>query len=90
MWSCILRCSVDEEYEVVIEARIIRNGRRCSELQWSVQVASHTGTDAANILIYDFFDKEQFAKIQKHAGCMFPSACEGFGHSLYEARMGVC
>jgi hypothetical protein len=44
------------------------------------------GHDAPNILIYDFFSPSQMVEFQKHAGyCIFPSACEGFGHSLYEA-----
>ena len=45
-----------------------------------------TGEDTSNIIIYDFLNSNQINKLQKHAGySICPSACEGFGHSLYEA-----
>ena len=39
-----------------------------------------------NIHFYELLPKKEFIKLQKHAGfVILPSACEGFGHSLYES-----
>jgi hypothetical protein len=39
-----------------------------------------------NIFVYTFLETEDFARLQSHAGyVVLPSACEGFGHSIYEA-----
>lgn len=41
---------------------------------------------ASNIRVHDFFTKEEMTTFQKHAGyVILPSACEGFGHSIFEA-----
>lgn len=39
-----------------------------------------------NIHFFDLLSKKDFINLQKHAGfVILPSACEGFGHSLYES-----
>tara|TARA_E500000178_G_scaffold356684_1_gene437127 strand:+ start:7077 stop:8333 length:1257 start_codon:yes stop_codon:yes gene_type:complete len=41
---------------------------------------------ADNIHIHSFLSKDDITRLQKHAGyVILPSACEGFGHSIYEA-----
>lgn len=43
-------------------------------------------TAASNILVVDFLESSQMDLLQSQAGyVVLPSACEGFGHSLYEA-----
>lgn len=40
----------------------------------------------ANIAVYNFLESHEMMLLQKHAGnVILPSACEGFGHSIYEA-----
>lgn len=46
----------------------------------------NTISKCKNIKLYTFLSKKQLNLLQKHSGyVILPSACEGFGHSIYEA-----
>ena len=55
----------------------------CLSIHHTIQ---NTISKCKNIKLYTFLSKKQLNLLQKHAGyVILPSACEGFGHSIYEA-----